>query len=287
MIQTTLVDQTVVKRFGDFLNGPPDVSCLMAAYWGDDPKHLKSALQSIVEQAGVCLELVLVLDGRVSNETQEIVKGYCTSAVHSVTVVQTEENNGLASALNHGLAHCRGELIARFDADDVSDPTRLSKQLEYMKARPEVDVLGTSLTLVDEHGAPVRKKHYPTSHSAIKRWFFLRNPIAHPSVMFRRAKVIAIGGYPTFRKAQDYALWGLCLVNGLYFNNLSQRLVQMRIGEGLADRRGREYFRSEAEVLKFLRNIESITMLQFCLAYSVRFLSRQFNHFRVQVQKDT
>jgi amylovoran biosynthesis glycosyltransferase AmsE len=285
MKDTNIAGRAFVERFGDFAAGKPDVSCLMAAYWGDEPGHLGSALESIGAQRGVRLELVLVLDGMISNEAQSIVQGYCSSAVYPVTVVQTEENKGLASALNEGLTYCRGELIARFDADDVSDPDRLTMQLEYMNTHPNVDVLGTSLALMDEYGAPVRNKRYPTSHSAIKRSFFLKNPIAHPSVVFRRDRVLALGGYPSFRRSQDYALWGLCLVNGMHFENLPQSLVQMRTGAGLADRRGRDYFRTESEVLKFLRDVGIITTFKYRLAYTIRYLSRQFNHVRAQMKK--
>lgn len=276
---------TSVRTYGSIDGTVPEVSCLMAAYLGDDPRLLSEALHSVGLQEGVDLELVLVLDGAVTKDTEAAVEAYCSTANHPVRIIQTEKNNGLAHALNEGLGYCRGDLVARFDADDVSDPMRLSEQLEFLNSNPNIDVLGTSLTLVNEVGETVREKHYPESHSAIRRSFFLRNPIAHPSVMFRRGKILELGGYPSFRKSQDYALWGVCLISGLHFANLPGTLVQMRIGERFAERRGRDYFRTESEVLNFLRQIGSITTVQYLIAFSLRYLSRQLNHFLTKAKR--
>lgn len=287
MTDTEDAADTTVQPFGQFEGPIPEVSCLMAAYSGDDARHLAAALESVGRQSGVDLELVLVLDGQVTSEIRTVVETYFSRADHPGKVIQTKENHGLARALNEGLTHCRSELVARFDADDVSEPLRLKFQLEFLRAHTDIDILGTSLVLVNEEGAPVRNKSYPKSHTAIRRLFFLRNPIAHPSVVYRRSKIAALGGYPLFRRSQDYALWGVCLVNGLRFANLPLRLVQMRIGSRLAQRRGRDYFRTESEVLNFLRDKGSISTFQYIIAFSLRYLSRQLNHILASRTNDT
>lgn len=259
----------------------PDVSCLMSTYAGDDPRHLNVALKSIDTQKDVNLELVLVIDGKVSDEIKRIIDEHCLSTAFDTTIIQLKDNVGLAAALNQGLLNCRSDLIARFDSDDISEPTRLLIQVKYMREHPRTDVLGGSLTLINNDDTPIGTRIYPRHHNDIKRYFFLRNPVPHPAVIFRRDKIIQSGGYPLFRKAQDYALWGRCLVNGFHFSNLSQNLVRMRIGTGLQERRGLKYFRFEASVLVYLLHIRCITIPQFCVAYSLRFASRLLNNFIV------
>jgi len=96
------------------------------------------------------------------------------------------------------------------DADDLARPKRLEQQVTYLERHPEICVLGTAVTCIDEQGSPLPLSldTGPTEPSAIRIELAKRNPLAHPTVVFRRAEILALGGYrPFFAQAEDYDLW--------------------------------------------------------------------------------
>ena len=94
-------------------------SVLMSVYHKDDPTYLDTALNSLTEQTAVPDEIVLVKDGPVSQQLEEVIdafhKKFC-----NLKIVALEKNSGLGNALNQGLKHCSHELVARMDSDDIS-----------------------------------------------------------------------------------------------------------------------------------------------------------------------
>jgi glycosyltransferase involved in cell wall biosynthesis len=134
---------------------------------------------------------------------------------------------GLVAALNLGLAHASGELIARMDGDDLCHPTRLHKQRDYLERHPEIAVLGTLVEgFVD--GAPLSQGLglYIAWQNALvtpedhQRELFVESPLCHPSVMMRRRALEGLGGYRDGDGPEDYDLW-------LRFDAASQRLAKL------------------------------------------------------------
>lgn len=179
------------------------VSVLMPVYNGE--QFLAEAIESILGQTFADFEFLIVDDGSTDN-SPTILADYA-SRDPRIRVV-TQANAGIVAALNRGLAECRSPLVARMDADDVSLPMRLERQMAFLAARPSVAVVGTAIQLISETGAAGPEVHHPAAQQVIARRLRHGNCLAHPSVMMRRDVVMGVGGYREFlRHAEDYDLW--------------------------------------------------------------------------------
>ena len=176
----------------------PVVSVLMAVHNGE--KFLEEALDSIVHQTFTDWELVLVDDGS-DDRTPRILSQY--ESGHPTTVIRRPRRSGAASALNAGLQQCRGEYIARMDADDICEPRRLEVQVDFMRRRPG---LGLCSTAHVEFGAGAGRFSPPRDAAIglLGGW----GP-SHPTVLFRREALLATGVRynPRFRFAEDFDLF--------------------------------------------------------------------------------
>src|SRR5207245_1926293 len=118
-------------------------------------------------------------------------------------------NTGIVTSLNQSLDLASGEYVARMDADDIALLSRLARQVAFLDAHPDVAVLGSAITLIDEDGGTIRDVAYPLTPPEVSRFLIeVGCALAHPAVMMRRADVAAVGGYrAAYRHAEDYDLW--------------------------------------------------------------------------------
>lgn len=143
--------------------------------------------------------------------------------------VHPETRIGLAGSLNLGVSMARAPLIARFDADDICLPYRLERQVAFLDAHPDVDVLGGGLEIFTAEAGTIAIRDYPVDPDVIERRFQTTTPIAHPTVMMRKSVLDRFGGYdPSFRFAEDLDLWLRLLNHGVRFSNLPEVLVRYR-----------------------------------------------------------
>ena len=135
----------------------------------------------------------------------------------------------VGSSLARMVEICETELCARIDADDLNFPKRLEQQLAFLSNHPEIAVLGSQIDLIDEKGLP---KEYllpmPIKHNDILHEMLLRDPISHPSVIFRRSAILQVGNYQDLPNIEDYDLW-LRVANQFKIANLEAPLVKYRI----------------------------------------------------------
>lgn len=201
----------------------PSVTVLMSVFNGE--RYLGPAIESILKQTYSDFELVIVNDGS-TDGSQAIVRSYGDARIR---LVENGCNLGQATALNRGLCLARGELIARQDADDLSHPERLARQVEVMCADPDLALVGTQGRVIDETGARVGTVSRCREHISIRWYHLFDNPFIHTSVIFRRAVVLdELGGYDeSFPYCQDYELWSRVLQSHRALN-LSDRLVDYR-----------------------------------------------------------
>jgi glycosyltransferase involved in cell wall biosynthesis len=179
------------------------VSVTMPVYNGE--RFVGQAIESILRQTYRELELIVVDDGS-TDATPRILAAYAAS--DDRIVVHTQENAGYVAALNTAAAIGQGELLARLDADDVAEPSRLRRQVDFLDAHPDVAVVGGSLLVIDATGRPFYLATYPPEASDIRAALAHRTPLAHPTVLMRRRVFDAVGGYRTgFPHAEDYDLW--------------------------------------------------------------------------------
>lgn len=204
------------------------VTVLMTVRNGEP--YLEEAVRSVLGQTYGDF-LFLILDNRSTDRTREIVRDFRDPRVR---LIELEENLGQTGALNRGLALADTPYIARMDADDVSAPSRLERQVGFLREHPHVALLGTWFETVGPEGRVIGRHRPPTEHEEILRGMLFENPFAHTSVAFGRLAVSACSGYdPSFRCAQDYALWWrLALAHRVAI--LPEFLTQVRVHGGQA-----------------------------------------------------
>ena len=202
----------------------PAVSVVLPVY--NSEPYLAEALDSILRQTFDDFELIAVYDASTDNSRTRLEDAARRDA--RVRVVDGP-GRGLVDALNLGLERARGEFIARMDADDVSQSTRFARQVEYLRANPQIAVVGSAITLIDAAGRVMREIDYPLTPAEVDRFLIeTGSALAHPAVMARRDAMLSVGGYRSlFQHAEDYDLW-LRLAERHSLANLPERLLRYR-----------------------------------------------------------
>ena len=250
-------------------------SVLLSVYQKEQPIFLQQSLDSIFNQTLLPDEVVLVEDGPLTRELNQVIDKY-VSAYSILKVVVLSVNQGLGKALNEGLKYCSFDLVARMDTDDVAKPERFEKQMAVFCARPEVDVVGAWIDEFEgDTGNVISVRRLPEKHESILAFAKKRNPLNHPVVMFRRNVVVAAGGYQHFPLFEDYYLWVRMLMNGARFYNITESLLYFRFSPDMFRRRGGwKYARDEFRFQCKLFRLDFITFPRFVQNVCVRFVSR-------------
>ncbi len=206
----------------------PTVTVLMSVHNGE--QFLHEAIDSILSQTFTDFEL-LAFDDCSTDQSLSILRSYA-EADPRVRVTANPQNLGLTKTLNLGLSMARGTYIARMDADDVSLPNRLEKQMAFLEAHPAVAVLGACGQVIDESGHPIRKLTLPIAVPDIKERLLHGNCLIHTSVVIRADVMRDAEGYSEKHPyAQDYELW-LRLAERVGIANLPDVLVNCRAHAG-------------------------------------------------------
>ncbi|MBU1706764.1 glycosyltransferase [bacterium] len=202
----------------------PAISVALPIY--NSERFLAECIHSLKAQTFEDFEVVAVLDG-CNDRSEEILMDMRDD---KFVIVKKDRNEGLAAVLNTALAHATAPIIARMDADDLIHPERFRLQFEFLTRDPQIDVLGTWFDYINEKGNCVKKAFpFPSIHEEIRRDFRIRNSIGGATTMFRKERILHVGGYPTdFRLAQDLALWLKCLATDIQFANLPEILYHYR-----------------------------------------------------------
>ena len=230
-------------------------SVLMSVYKNDNPKYFEESIDSILNQTIKTNDFVIVKDGKLTKELDDIIEKYSKNKIFNI--ISLKENVGLGKALNIGLKECKNQLVARMDADDYCFKDRIEKQLIFLEKNPHIDIVGTqALEFIDDINNPVQYNNFPTLHEDIIKYAHSRNPYSHPSVIFKKNKVIESGGYQDAYLCEDYDLWIRMIQNGCKCANLDEYLVGVRINEDFFKRRsGFRYVKSINNLMK--RNMKN------------------------------
>jgi glycosyltransferase involved in cell wall biosynthesis len=170
----------------------------------DGERHVGEAVRSVLDQTLRDFELLIVEDGS-RDGTRAVLDGFDDARIR---IVANERNLGLTPSLNVGLRESRGVYVARMDADDVSLPERLARQVAFLDAHPECAMVATWVERIAENGSALGVVRAPTGSEEIRRYLRQGNCIAHGSVLLRRDAVEEAGGYhEDMEPAEDYDLW--------------------------------------------------------------------------------
>lgn len=247
-------------------------SVLMSVYFKENPEYLRQAIESIQVQTAPTDDFVLVCDGPLTPELDAVISVKQQEMGEILNVVRLEKNSGLGNALNEGIRHCRNELVARMDSDDIAYPDRCEKQLAAFEAYPEVSICSgiveeftTAPDLVDARRIP------PETNAEIMEFAKKRNPFNHPCVMYRKSAVEAVGSYQDFYLLEDYYLWLRMLMEGYQGYNIQKPLLHMRAGSEMYKRRaGWKYAQTQMKLFQFMRDSGFIGNAQYVKSCVIR-----------------
>ena len=252
-----------------------DFSILMSLYFKEKPEYLHLCLASLYHQNLCSKDIIIVHDGPLTQDLYKVLDKW--KPLLPITEVILEENVGLGEALNAGLAHCKYDLVARVDTDDINIPTRFEQQYQYMVEHENVALCGSHIDEFDTDPLVIASQRKVPLGKELNNSIFKRNPINHMTVMFRKSAVLDAGGYQHLRFMEDYFLWVRMYVKGYKLVNLDTVLVKARTGNGMLERRkGVEYYRSELtfmnRVLKMDVKNKSKIMATFLIRSHIRLL---------------
>ena len=246
-------------------------SVLMSVYVREKAERLRSAMNSIWEQTVSTDDFVLVCDGPLNAELNDVI---CEMQREhdALRVIRLDRNKGLGNALNIGIKECRHELVARMDSDDISRPERCERQLRVFLEHPEISICSGTVeefeTSIEEIEA---RRVLPETHEDIVEFAKKRNPFNHPCVMYKKSAVEMSGGYQEYHLLEDYYLWIRMILKGCIGYNIQDPLLWMRAGSDMYKRRsGWKYVQSQRRLMSYMKKTGFINRRQFVLGGTKR-----------------
>lgn len=250
-------------------------SVLLSLYIRESPAVLYQSLVSIFNQTLPPDEVVLVKDGPLTVELENVLEEFqLRFAV--LKFVSLSQNRGLGEALNEGLKYCSYELIARMDTDDIAKPHRFQKQVEVFDKHQDIDVCSSWIEEFEGVTSNVTStRKLPEEHHLILEYAKKRCPINHPAAMFRKSSVLKAGGYKHFPLFEDYYLWMRMLMNGAKFYNIQESLLYFRFSPEMFKRRGGwKYAMDELHFQQMMKQEHFISTFEFLRNVAIRFSTR-------------
>lgn len=204
-------------------------SLLVAIYYRENPNYFDAALTSLYKQTLLPNEIVLVKDGYLNPSLEEVIDKWRKLFRERLKVVALNKNMGLSAALNCGLTQCSNEWVMRMDTDDISLPDRLEITAKYIAENPSADIVGGFARRMDESDKLTGIIKVPVGSERIRQLIWTC-PMIHPTVCYRKDKILAVGGYHPHAgpRQDDYDLWFRCAAAGYEFHNIPQPLLLYR-----------------------------------------------------------
>lgn len=212
------------------------VTVVMAVYNGEST--VREAIEGILQQSFKDFEFIIINDGSTDGSIA-ILEEYKNKDNRIILVNQSRR--GLTCSINYALKMAKGQYILRQDADDISMPERIKRQLEYIE-KNNLDIVSSYTYLVNKRGALLKTLKSPLGHSGIVRTLEKYNCILHPTLIFRKEATTSIGGFnEDFELAQDYDFYLRGILSGLKFGVIPEPLVKMTFNPmGLTIQRRRQ-----------------------------------------------
>lgn len=210
------------------------VSVLMATY-KEEKQQLSQAIESILNQTYQDFEFIIILDNPKNEELVKLIEDYKEKDPRIIFFIN-EQNMGLPKTLNKAITLATGEYICRMDADDISEPYRISEQLKYLKEN-HYDLVGGLSTMIDEDGGVIYKiKSVPTDFSKIKKLLRYNQVISHPTWFGKKGVFEELNGYRLIPLCEDYDFTLRAVLKGFRISNLNKNVLNYRMTKGSISR---------------------------------------------------
>lgn len=214
-------------------------SVLMSLYIKERPEYLKESLDSVLNQTVRPNQIVVVKDGPLTEELEAVLESFVSKENDLYTIIPLEQNQGLGLALREGIQHCKYELIARMDTDDIARKDRFELQLTEFDKDSDLDICGSHvLEFEGTIDNIVAKRTVPLTDFEIKKYQKRRDGFNHPAVMFRKSKVLESGNYQNCPLMEDTYLWVNMFLHNAKAKNIDDFLLYFRVGKDMFERRG-------------------------------------------------
>ena len=223
----------------------PVISVLMSVL--NCEKTLDESIECLLDQTETSWECIICDDGS-TDKTPDILLNWQKKYPDKIIILTNDKNKGLSFSLNRCLEKASGEFIARMDGDDRCSPERFEKELAFLSAHPDLDIVSTDMQCFDSQGIwgvsryPDEPKPSDLVHGT---------PFCHAGCMVRREAIVQAGGYSEkaeYERVEDYELWVRMYAMGYRGGNIHEPLYQMRDDRNAASRRKWKYRINEAKV---------------------------------------
>ena len=250
----------------------------MSIYKSDVPELLRVALESLLQQTLLPNEIVIVGDGPVPAELEQVVKSLPQPLpegkgdLPEIVYLPQEKNGGLGEAMRIAAEAAKYDYLARMDSDDICLPDRFEKQMKCFEEDPELSLVGGMITEFD--GNPdniIAKRILPLEDKEIKRMMRGRCAVNHVTVIFKKADLMRSGNYQPFWKQEDHYLWARMMEHGCKFRNIPDVVVNVRSGKDqIARRGGLRFYKSVVRVFWYMYRHGLISFGYFLYICTVR-----------------
>lgn len=248
-------------------------SILMSIYHKENPIFLNQCFTSIwTEQTLKPAEIVLVKDGALTAELEQIIFTWQEKLGLVLKIVALEQNIGLGKALNAGLTQCSYDWVLRMDTDDIATPNRFQKQIDFIQKNPDVVLFSGQILEFNQDISDANVlKPVPIDYHEIKKFAQKRCPFNHMTVAYKKDVILELGGYQHHLFMEDYNLWLRVIGAGYKIANLPDVLLYARVGNGMhARRRGWQYIQSEKQLLDLKLKLKIQPLAPAVLLFLVR-----------------
>ena len=239
-------------------------SVLLSVYIKENPEFLANALESVFNQTLMPDEVVLVQDGPLTIELDNIISKYKKLYPSILKTIILTENKGLGNALRIGVENCSYDIIARMDTDDIARPYRFEKQIGFLQEYPEIGAIGSNIEEFNENPGDLNRfKLNPETHEELIAQIKLKSPFNHPSMMMRKQALMEAGNYNgDILLFEDYSVFLRMWKAGIRFYNLQEVLLDFRVGSGIETikrRSGKHYIDKEKKFLDYAKSINAFS----------------------------
>lgn len=230
----------------------------------EKPENLKEAIKSIIYQTKKPNQIVVVEDGELSKELNEIIEIFKKQYPEMIDILNLPKQTSLGRVLNEGIKICKNEYIARMDSDDIARKDRFEKQLRYLREHPDIDVLGGYIEEYDESMKKATSlREVPLTKQEIYKKISKQSPFNHSTTILKKESLLVIGGYNDCQ-LEDYDLWIRMRVKNMKMANLPDILVDYRTSLNMYKRRtGLKYLKGILKIEKLLLKNKLINRFKY------------------------
>lgn len=234
----------------------PVISVIMSTY-NETREELEKSIDSILRQSYTNFEFLIVIDNPHNTELHNILDSIEDKRVR---VIRNEKNIGLVKSLNKGLKLAKGSYVARMDADDISYPSRLQNELDYLQEN-KLDMIGCFIELIDENDQQIKSvMRFPVGHKQIKRFMRWGSCISHPTWLVKKEVYTKLNGYRGALHCEDYDFILRTIASGFKVGNLPAVELRYRVRKnGISKSNAVDQYLLRTYLANNMRKINDIT----------------------------